>query len=147
MKWLEQYAFRILIIFAIGAVLFATWVWLKSPPSREGEPIVGSWLMRVGPDRCVESYNFRMDGTLYQTSRERTSIERYHTRKWEENPLVWEYKGEVETNHGGEDCMRQAQTTVDKRYGGLIRFSSGYKSAQFCDYSLKQCSPDLIRVD
>lgn len=146
MKWLEQHAFRIFIIFTIGTAAFCTWLWLKSPPNREGEPIVGSWIMRVGPDNCVESYNFKIDGTLYQTSRERTSVERYHTREWEEKPLVWEYKGEVESNHGGADCLGQAVTTIDKRYGGLIRFTPGYKSAQFCDYALKDCSPELTRL-
>lgn len=146
-QWLEQHALKMFIIFAIGTALFVTWVWLKSPPSRDGEPLVGNWIARVGPKQCVIAFNYKRDGGVYITNRNRTIVERFHTREWEENPLLWEYNGTVESDHGGEDCFGSTTTTVDKKYNYLVRFAPGYQSAEFCTLDLKQCDFKLTRMD
>jgi hypothetical protein len=110
-------------------------------------PIVGRWQLTHTASGCVETYEFRDDGTARVTSFEETLDERYEVSSTPEGRRRYRLTMTTVKDHGGRDCVGSTEDTTGKSSVGYIEFSSSTDTMIFCaDATGAKCMGPLRKV-
>jgi hypothetical protein len=108
--------------------------------------LVGRWQWTHTGSGCVETYEFRRDGTARVTSGEETLDERYEISPTAESRR---YRLTMTTvkDHGGKDCVGSTDDTTGKSSSGYIEFDPAGDSMLFCaDATRARCMGPLRKI-
>jgi hypothetical protein len=110
-------------------------------------PLVGRWQWTHTASGCVETYEFRNDGTARVTSGEERLDERYDISPIAEGARRYRLTMTTVKDHGGKDCVGSTDDTTGKSSVGYIEFDPSGDSMLFCaDATRTKCMGPLRKV-
>lgn len=132
----------------LAALAFTGWIGSRDAAAGSiDHPIVGRWQLTHTASGCVETYEFRDDGTARVTSFEETLDERYEVSSTPEGRRRYRLTMTTVKDHGGRDCVGSTEDTTGKSSVGYIEFSSSTDTMIFCaDATGAKCMGPLRKV-
>jgi hypothetical protein len=123
---------------------------LHAAPAAGGaadHPLVGRWEWTHTGSGCVETYEFRSDGTARVTSLEETLDERYEVSPVAEGPRRYRLTMTTVKDHGGKDCVGSTADTTGQSSVGYIELDPSADAMVFCaDATRTRCMGPLRKI-
>jgi hypothetical protein len=134
---------RALAALAVAAALYAA----PTAAGAADHPLVGRWQWTHTGSGCVETYEFRSDGTARVTSLEETLDERYEVSPVAEGPRRYRLTMTTVKDHGGKDCVGSSADTTGQSSVGYIELNPSADAMVFCaDATRTKCMGPLRKI-
>jgi hypothetical protein len=136
------------VALAFGAVALAAALHAAPAPAGSADhPLIGRWQWTHTASGCVETYEFRNDGTARVTSGEERLDERYEISPIAEGARRYRLTMTTVKDYGGKDCVGSTDDTTGKSSVGYIEFGPSGDSMLFCaDATRTRCMGPLRKV-
>lgn len=136
---------RIHTTIALVAATFASCTAFASPPAAN-HPLIGMWTVKSADGKCVESYQFRANGTAVVTSGDEVSEATFEVSAKPDAKNFYKFSDKVTRDNGKKDCAGEI-TQVGHSETSYLQFDPRNELVIMCQAaSLDACFGPLRRV-
>jgi len=127
-----------ILLLTVISTAYATEV----PPDH---PLLGTWLYDVPGLSCIETYDFKPDGTEHTISREEIGDNQFHVTTTADRLGYFTFQDMVITNNQKQDCGYNL-TPIGNVISGFIIFDRSQQTMYLCtDRTQYQCTGPFVR--
>ncbi len=125
--------------------VFASRTALSAPPAAN-HPLLGVWTVKSADGQCVESYQFRANGTSVVTSGEEVSETTFEVSVKPDAKNFYKFSDKVTRGNGKKDCAGEV-TQIGRSETSYLQFDPRNELVIMCKAaSLDACFGPLRRV-